>query len=297
MIIKEKFTLLKDIPNILRLSSAEINKYSVPNGPRKVFVPLVMMKDRIDHYTKDKIFDIISDIEKRKQLVILNYPNYNLHVSYNLPTKQMVININKFGVDDIYPINPDPKNLYACLVYAICFKNLVTKTINIPDSYFSTVVNFILSIFVRLFGKEYGLLGTYSTEITKLKFLISCYVTMSFFGMSREEAYRKSGVVSSFNYREILENLNEFDFRNIEDFIKSLSDLGVMPGITKYSFTARLLRSLSVDFIPAFEDLSRFISIITTSSIKGSSVVPTHVFGFNEDEYRKLLEISKIIFK
>ena len=157
--IKEKFTLLKDVPNILKLSSANIKSLSVDNGPRKIFVPLQMMSTRIDHFTKENVFSLISNIEKRRALAVVNILDYNLHVSYNLPSKQMIINLTPFGVDDIYPTNPDPKNLYACLVYAICFKSIVTGKFVVPESYFSVITNYLLSVFVNLFGKEYGLFG------------------------------------------------------------------------------------------------------------------------------------------
>ena len=44
----------------------------------------------------------LSDLEKRKSVVVVNLPEYNLHVSYNKPTKQIVLNLSPFNVDDIY---------------------------------------------------------------------------------------------------------------------------------------------------------------------------------------------------
>src|SRR5208283_4736484 len=101
MIVKETFTLLKGVPNILQLPHKEIVQYSIDKGPRKLFVVLELHKDRIKHYTKDSIFSIISDLEKRKKLAIVNLPDYSLHVSYNQPTKQIVINLSPWDVDDI----------------------------------------------------------------------------------------------------------------------------------------------------------------------------------------------------
>ena len=295
--IKEKFTLLKDVPNILKLSSANIKSLSVDNGPRKIFVPLQMMSTRIDHFTKENVFSLISSIEKRRSLAVVNIPDYNLHVSYNLPSKQMIINLTPFGVDDIYPTNPDPKNLYACLVYAICFKSIVTGKFVVPESYFSVITNYLLSVFVNLFGKEYGLFGIYSTEISKLKFLTACYVLGSFFGVTGKSAHRKAGTVAMIQYKDFEEELNKYDFSTIEDFIKSLSELRVFPGINRHAFTARILRILKINFIPALEDLARFISTITTSNIPGSNIVNTNLFRFNQTEYQKLLEISKLVFR
>ena len=53
MVVKETFSLLKGIPNILDLSAAEIKKYSIDRGPRKVFVVLELNKNQILDLLKD----------------------------------------------------------------------------------------------------------------------------------------------------------------------------------------------------------------------------------------------------
>ena len=108
--VKDKFNLLKSVPNILHLSSKEIKKYSIEKGPRKIFIVLELNKNRINHFTKDKVFNLITDLEKRKSIAVVNIPDYNLYTSYNLPTKQIVLNISPFNIDDIYSVEPDPKN-------------------------------------------------------------------------------------------------------------------------------------------------------------------------------------------
>lgn len=296
MIVKDKFSLTKGVPNVLHLSEAEIKRHTVSNGIRNLTFVLQLFRNRINHFTKDYVFDILSS--KEKSIAVVNLPNYNLFVSYNIPTNQIVVNISPFGgVDNIYPNDPDPKNVYAVMVYAICFHDVVTGKYRINESYVSTIVNYFLTMFIRLFGKEYGLLGVYSNEIVKLKFLISCYVLTSFFGVTGNEAYRKSSIIAPIDYHDFHNELIHYDFSNIEDFIKSLSELRVLPGINKYSFTSRIMRMLSLNFLPAFEDLSRFISIITTSSITGSNIVPTFIStSYNVDEYKKLIDIAKLIF-
>lgn len=121
MVVKETFSLLKGIPNILDLSAAEIKKYSIDRGPRKVFVVLELNKNRINHFSKNKVYSMISDLEKRKQVAVINLPEYSLHVSYNRPTKQIVLNLSPFNVDDIYSTEPDPKNLYTQMVMEFYF--------------------------------------------------------------------------------------------------------------------------------------------------------------------------------
>lgn len=295
MIIKEKFSLLKDLPNTLSLSRPIINTYKVDSGPRKLFVILKLMENRINHFTKDPIIKLLSDLSRREKIEVVNIPNYLLPVTYNRTTDGKIINLTAMGSDDIS--RHDPKNIYAALVYAITFSRLVTKKYQVDEKYFTSISNFLISIFIRLFGKDYGLLGTYSTEIPKLKFLTNCYILSSFFGAKGSNLYRKAGSASSFDYKEIEQELNKYDFLEIKDFIKSLSDFKVMPGINRYIFSSKVLRLFGYGFLPALEDCSRFMSIITTSSLSGSSVIPTFIKKYNETEYSKLLEISKNIFK
>jgi len=297
MVVKENFTLLKSVPNILNLSATEIKKYSIDRGPRKIFIVLELNKNRINHFSKDKVYNMISDLEKRKQVAVVNIPDYNLHVSYNKPTKQIILNLSPFDVDDIYSTEPDPKNLYTQMVYGILFSELVTGKVKVKDSYFVPISNFILSMLISLFGKQYGLLGTYTDRISKLNFLVNCYVLSSFFGFDGKKSYRLASASSGYNHKEIEESLNSYDFSNIENFIKSLSDLGVMSGIDKYSFTNRLFRTTGLNFIPAIEDLSRFISIMTCISMKGSSIVNTFISKYNEDSFGRIIEIAKLVFK
>lgn len=293
MIVKEKFSLLKDLPNILNLSKSVINTYKVDNGPRKIFVILKLMENRINHFTKDVIMKLLSDVRRREMINVVNIPNYLLPVTYNKSSNNSVINLIAMGSDDLSRI--DPKNLYAGLVYGTTFSTLVTKQYQIEEKYFSIISNFLISIFIRLFGKDYGLLGIYSTEIPKLKFLINCYILKSFFGSN--DIYRISGSASSFNYKEIESELNRYNFSEIKDFIQSLNDFKVMPGINRYIFSSKVWSKFGYGFLPALEDCSRFMSIITTSSLSGSNIVPTFISKYNESEYAKLIEISKNIFR
>lgn len=299
MIVKDKFILLKNVSNVLYLSNNVIKAHSVKSGSRKVYSVLEMMQDRINHYTKDRVFSLLSNVKKRdKTLSIVKMPTYILPVSYNVSTKQILINISAFDTDDIYPTKPDPINLYASIVYGICMMDLVTNKTKIPITYFGPISSYLLSMFIRIFGKEYGLLGMYAIEINKLKFLICCYVMASFFEVENgKELYTKASVSSSFDYRDIKTELEKYNFVNIEDFIKSLSDLKVMPGLNKFHFTERLYRFLGVGFLPALEDLSRFVSILTVSAITGSNIVPTFIYSYNEGEFNKIIDISKGIFK
>jgi len=149
-----------------------------------------------------------------------------------------------------------------------------------------------------MFGKDYGLVGIYATEIPKLKFLLTCYVYGAFFGISNEtKMFRKAAVISQYDYRQDVNELKKYDFRDIEDFIKALSDLRVMPGITRYTFTAKFLRLLGLNFLPALEDLSRFISSLLVATVSGSTIIPRFIYTYNIKEFSRVVEITKRIFR
>ena len=295
MIIKDKFELLKNVPNVLNMSKSEIKSVEIEKGPRKIFATLELVKKRITHFTKNEVFNLISDIKEREKIHVVNLKDYILPVSYNKPTDGIVINLSYFNTDDVSRVSP--RNIYACVVYGITLRSLLTKKSKlIKNSYYSIIVGYLTSVLVRIFAKEYGLLGLYSDRITKLKFLISCYVVASFFGIKGDNIYKLSSTVSLYGYKDIVKDLRKYNFSSMNDFIKSLSNLNVMPGMEKYKFTSKLLKMLGINFLAAFEDVTRFVSVLTTSNISGSNVTSTFLFRYNEYEFSKILLISKSIF-
>ena len=296
MIVKEKFDLLKGVENILNIPSSRIKQMQVEIGPRKIFVVLDMQKNRISHYTKDGVLNLISDTEARKKIHVVAFPAYSLSVSYNKPTKGQVINLSPFGIDDITE-KPGPQNLYALMVYSITFSDLVSGKYKITDKYSPPIASYFISILLRLFGKQYGLLGSFASEIGKLKFLTNLYVLSSFFGITGPSVYKRASASSAFDHRSIGDKLKKYDFTNINDFILSLSELGVMPNLNRHIFASRVLRQFGLSFLPALEDVSRFIATITTSDIKGSNVVSTYLHKYDERDFNRILEISKALFK
>ncbi len=297
MVTKERFTLLKDVPNFMSFPSKSLAAAAVKGGADKISNVLDMIRSKVDHFTKNRVYSILEG-KNLNRIVVVNIEDYVLPVSYNVPTKQILINLAPFGVADIYPTNPDPKNIYSCLVYGICLSDLLTKRVEINPKYYSIFSTFLLSVFIRLFGKEYGLLGTYASEIPRLSFLISCYVLASFFDEVGEEAFRKASTAASFDYRPIEQELNRYNFKVIDDFINSLSDFRVMSGISRVGFTSKFLKILSLNFLPGLEDLSRFMSICSAATISGSTIVPTFLATkYNDTEFKKIIEITKPIFR
>jgi len=296
MIIKDSFRLISNTPNILKIPESTLRTFhNEENSPRHVFAILELKKNSIVHFSTKTIFDLITNTKKREaiQIVTLDYP---LHASYNPPTKGMIVNLKPFEVKEIS--NMSPNDLYAAIVYSYAFRQLVTKKFKISESYAQVIVRYLLSFYVQLFGKEYGLVGIYASGIPKLKFLIACYILSAFFGHAQnKKLFMKASTLAPYMYSNEFDQLKKYDFKKIEDFVKAVSDLKVMPGLSITKLTAKLYRFFGINLLAGIEDCSRFFSAILTSSVPGSRVVPRFLFKYNEKEYFKLVEITRRMFK
>lgn len=295
MRIIDKFVLLKDVPNILDISESTISENSNPEDDRNLVRVINLIQSRVTHFTSNRIYNLIKSENTLSLLHVVTLPDYILPISYNTRTKKIILNIKALGVNEISRL--EPRTIYGALAYGICFMDLVTGKLKIKDSYFSPISQFLTTMFVRLFGKEFGLLGAYSTELPKLKFLITCYVLGAFFDITGKSAYSKAMSVSAFNYKPYKKELNNYNFISINDFIDSLSSFSIMPGLNKHMFTAKFYRHLTINFLPALEDCSRFISTMLVVNISGSGIVPSFLYSYNITEYEKILTMIKPSFK
>jgi len=160
------------------------------------------------------------------------------------------------------------------------------------------IISYLNTVLIRIFGKSYGLYGQYTYQLAKMKFVLSVYILSSFFGESGTSLYRKAMSISTYNYKEIEDEIKNINFNDIMGLIEALDKLKIMPGINKHSFAKRIYSFLGVNFLPALEDLSRFISVLSTSTVKGNTIASTGLLSsYNKTEYMKIIEISKIIFK
>lgn len=298
MVIKEKFILMKNVDNLLNLSKNVLASYEKEeNSPRNLFTFLKQREKQIkNHFSKNKIFKLVTEKESRENLHIVNFDKYILPVSYSPPAKGIIVNLKPFDVDEIVDLSPS--NVYALLVYAFSFSQLVTKKVNVPESYAKPIIDFLLSMFVKVFGKEYGLLGIYASGIPKLKYLIACYILSAFFGNATSTTLlRKATKLAPYDYSNEKEQLLKYDFSRIDQFVRALSELKVMGGVKAYGFTTQLYKYFGATFLPALEDLSRFISVMTTSNIKGSTVVRSFLYTYNETAFDRILEIPRRVFR
>ena len=296
MVIRDRFKLVSNIENILQFPDSIIQRYiGEENTVRHVFAILELKKSSITHFTKSKIFDWISNIDLRDSIKVVSFDKYPLPVTYNQPTKGHIINLKYFNTSNVASLNPN--DLFASLVYAYTFSSLIRKEYKIKEEYAKHIVNYLLSFYLQLFGKEYGLIGGFSTGIPKLKFLIACYILSSFFGVpSSKQLFQKASNIAPYLYEEDIKDLFKYDFSDIDQFILAVSDLKVMPGLTILKYTSKLYRFFGVNILPAMEDCSRFFSVMITSTVSGNSISPKFLFKYNQKEYATLIEILRRLF-
>jgi hypothetical protein len=297
MIIKDNFRLVSNVPNVISMSPAIINNYSYEeNSPRHIFAFLELKRKSVPHFSNNTIFNLIADKKKREYIEVVDLEQYPLTCSYNKATKGMMINLKPFGAKEISSLSPN--DLYGSLVYSYSFSELVTKKFKLRETYAKHVIDFLLSLFVQLFGRKYGLLATYSSGISKLKFLIACYVYAAFFGYPNSmDLFKTAARAAPFLYNNEIELFKKYDYRKIEDFIQVLSDSKVMPGINLIRFTATIHSFMKVEMLAALEDCSRFFCAILTSNIPGCRVVPSYISKYNERAYYSIVDIMRGIFK
>ena len=88
MIIKDKFELMNKTPNLLSVPSSSIKTYEAEeNSPRHIFTFLTLKQKHIKHFTKDKIFKFIGNIQERESVKVVTFDKYPLAVTINKPTK------------------------------------------------------------------------------------------------------------------------------------------------------------------------------------------------------------------
>ena len=297
MLIKDNFRLVSGAPNVIKMSPAMVQNYSYEeNSPRHIFAFLELKRKSVPHFSNNTIFNLISDKRKREHIEVVDLDQYPLTCSYNKTTKGMMINLKPFAVKEISSLSPN--DLYGALVYSYAFANLVTKKFKLRDTYAKHVIDFLLSLFVQIFGRKYGLLATYSSGIAKLKFLIACYVYAAFFGHPMNmQLFKTAARAAPFLYHNEIEAIKKYDYRKIEDFIQALSDLKVMPGMNLIRFTATIHNFMKVEMLAALEDCSRFFCAILTSNVPGSRVVPSYISKYNERAYYAIIDIMRGIFK
>ncbi len=295
--IKEKFDLLKNFENYTQYSTSEIKKYEIINGIDKTYSSIRMSKPP-SNFTKDMLYKILSSKygSIRDNYSIIYDDRYKLATSYDKKNDKMIINISYYDVDDIYGNKPDPRALMACLVYDHVLKQMYNKSVNIHQELAGPIISFISTLILSIFGKQYGLIGAFSDRIPLLKYLTGCYVLASYFNLQNMTLFETAKQYANVDFRQNVEELKKYDFANIMEFIKVISESKVMSGFNVHEFTHKIYRFLGIHFLTAMEDFGRFMALMTVADISGNSFVPFSLKKYNQKEYQKIIKTCSKLF-
>jgi hypothetical protein len=144
----------------------------------------------------------------------------------------------------------------------------------------------MFSIFMKMFGKSSGLIGSYSTLIPNLRFLISLYINVAFFGEIQEEKLISRLATSLYMDPKGLD-LN-FDFTSVKEFLLAINKNKIIP-ISENTFSSKVVNQMGLASLPMFEDLSRFYATILGATVPGNSVFSGYLAKVNSGLFGKLV--------
>jgi len=294
MKIKENFSILKGVPNILNLSKNQIDDLTMEDStPKHAYVALELKKSIIRHFALDKILDYVKNVKTTNDLGIIVNDQYPLVVSYSFKAHSKIVNISPFNSKDLARVSH--MNLYASILYAYTFDSIVNGRLRIPDNMVKAISNFWFSMFTQMFGRDYGLTGTYSSKLPGVKFLITLYLLISFFNRTQDKStYRLSKQYSGYQYEDKEDILRQVDLSDFKGLIRSLSLTEVMPGFNIVKFTTKVHRMFDgIQILPGFEDLARFMSLIMTSSVEQQNIAKPFLNKYNKEAYMLMLNYMK----
>lgn len=288
--ISKNISLLKDIPNVVSLSQADVDDYKLDDSEIEQFydnVRLFSIKAK-NHITYKYVdFHLKNDF---KYLDIVNIPKYPLLAVYNKNTKKCLVNISATLRSKVQ--NVEPRDLYTMVAYAHCCSTLTFNDIN--SSYYEPFCSYINFMFLKLFSKKYGITGSYTDLIPQFKYIVTMYILCKFFGFNPKESNKKSESLCHFDSSKLWKELDpkNYNFYNIKEMMTLLSDSGTCPGIGIYRFTETVVRLFGVMNLAIFDDLMRFCCAMFCSTINSNSFFPPNFqLSYSQEKFAKINEI------
>jgi len=296
--IKKQFEMIKNANNIV--SSIKYTK--VNDWYKKIFNIFSLMDSHLKHSNKDSIIKLVNNEKKIRSIfefVVFpqTSPEYHLPGCYNYITKKQMINIGFYQIQDISITKPTFKELYSLIVYNYVLYMIHSKKVKFNYEISNAIINYYTSLFMSLFGKQYGMTGIYTVKIPKLKFCIACYVLGAYFDLNKNKILELAQSSSTYSYNEDFELLKKFEFGRIDDFVKMLSEMDIFSGFNIYKMMGRLYSSYGVSFLAAFEDFGRFMATIEICLISGNGIVPAFIYKYNKNAFDGILKANSIVYK
>ena len=289
---KEKLSLLDNADNFFRFPQATIDQYKIADEDVTHILDSVRLfsnkiKDHFAYKTMTKQLNIdLSNFQ------FIDLPKYPLPAAFNIPTKKIIINTSVWGRRNI--LNIEPRDMYAVILYGyVC---AYYSVLSMEKSLETTIANFISTIYIKMFAKKYGLVGSYQGELPRLRFFVTMFVMVSFFDKDPKTAAKGAANMSGVTSEQIGLDLNDYDFTVARDLVRVLSESGVLNGITTYEFVSSIMRRFTSVVIPMFEDPMRFMATMAASTIPSNSLFSNSIRLYNMGLYNRIIiDIEKRI--
>jgi hypothetical protein len=287
---KQKLLLMADTDNVFNYPQATIDAHKLgTEDVEKISdtIKLFLSKAK-SHFSYSIMEKQYNNGFKFFDFVRLKHP---LPATFNVREKRVIINVNIWKKKDL--LNISPPDMYSTFVYGYVS---AYYTINdIPQSDVNIVLDYMTNVWIKLFAKKYGLIGSYVSEIPKFRFLINLHTLVSFFGMPQKLAYKGAANLAKTNIDAFDINLDDYDFFNTKDLIRALSDSGVLFGISLHEFASTVIKFLDAICLAMFEDGMRFMATIAGASITSATLFPPTIPRFNITLYERLLKSLETI--
>lgn len=283
MLIKNKFELIYktggDVLNVVPLSRGTLKAYEIDKNDFRHLQILAETFGRLKGHPANKV---VSD--NSKNLIVVDMPSYPLP-AFITKTGLPVVNLSVLPAKLLTDYSAS--DIFSLFLYALSLQTFVIKK-PFKSGTEASVSGMIFSVFMKLFGKKSGLIGSYKHLIPKLQFLIYLYVSVSMMGISDNENTRKKIASTVFIDKE--EMKLDYDFSSTKDFLKAINDNEIIP-ISQIKFSTAIISTGGISSLPMFEDLSRFFATILASTI------PNSQFSYfwakvNQNLFNKLVEIG-----
>lgn len=279
MVVKDKFELIYSktgsIENIPNISRETLNKIKISDDNKKYLDILVSGFGN----AKGKDDIVLKNLNKCAVVVAPSYP---------LPgfvTKSGIACVNTSVLTSTFVSDYSAADIYAMYFYTISLKSYIDKT-PFRDDIRELVTDYIFATFMKLFGKKYGLIGSYQYLIPNLQGVLALYINAAFMGNNNSPNVIKN--ISNKYYTNLEELDLNFDLTKFSGLMKCLKKNNIIP-ITENVFATTILNVAGVSSIPLFEDLSRFFATICGSSISGNTVFSSYIKKVNPRSFEKLL--------
>lgn len=283
MLVKDKFELIYktggEVFNVVPLSRGTLKAYEVDKNDVRHLQILAETFGRLKNHPASKI---ISD--NFKNLIIVDIPTYPLPAFI---TKNGLAVVNLSVLPAKLLTDYSASDIFSLFLYTLALYSFITKK-PMKQGTEANVAGMIFSVFMKIFGKKSGLIGSYKYLIPKLQFLIYLYVSVSMMGIPDNESTRKR--IASIVFIDISDMKLDYNFSSTNEFIKSVNDNEIIP-LSQIKFSTAIISIGGISSLPMFEDLSRFFATILAST------VPNTQFSYfwakvNQNLFNKLVEIG-----